>query len=116
MNDENLLIQEVEELTELLRSDPAWNDLRQALRSKGVSIETCFLAGFLEDEAENEYGVVVTYAGEAFEFERSTRTGARGFNRWERTERIEELAEKAFPAVRAALAMTRDTPTTPYRS
>jgi hypothetical protein len=60
MIDKELLIQEVEELTDLLQNDEDWRDLHDLILAKGLDIQNILLAGFHEDEDENEYGVIVT--------------------------------------------------------
>lgn len=57
--------QEVEELTGLLRGDPACEALRRALRRRRVSPDVARLAAFYEDESGVEYGALVTDDGRA---------------------------------------------------
>lgn len=68
--DENLYIQEVEELTNFMRNDDEWSDLRDIISRQGFIVEEVFLVSFYEDE--KEYGVIVTKDKKAFEYTRST--------------------------------------------
>ena len=104
MVDEALLRQEVVELTSFVQTDPAWADLRNAIVSKGLRIDEVFMAGFYEDEIGNEFGGLVTTAGEMFEFQRSSARGSRGFLNWTRVEDVETLAD-SFRAAETALRM-----------
>jgi hypothetical protein len=104
MVDEALLRQEVVELTAFVRHDPAWADLREAIVSQGFRIDEVFMAGFCEDEIGNEYGGLVTTAGEMFEFQRSSARGSRAFLSWKRLGDIEALAD-SFAAAETALRM-----------
>jgi hypothetical protein len=69
---DSLLRQEVQELTQLLRSDPAWEDLRGALSTAGFTSAQVVLLAFYEDETGHEYGLLLTAASEFMEFKRST--------------------------------------------
>lgn len=102
----DLLRQEVEELTELLREDPAWEDLRRALREKDVAPENLVLAGFFEDEDEHEFGAIVTAAGRIFQFQRSSAAGSSGFLEWVERNNPEVLLD-TFPAVVEALSIVK---------
>lgn len=75
-----LYMQEISELTELLREDEDWEDLRSILRLKGFDYNHILLVSFIEDEEENEYGVVVTCDLNVFEYSRSTKDGIDIFN------------------------------------
>jgi hypothetical protein len=102
--DEALLRQEVVELTSFVQRDPTWADLRAAIVSKGLRIDDVFMAGFYEDEIGNEYGGLVTTAGEMFEFQRSSERGSQGFVSWERVADIDMFTE-SFPAAATTLRM-----------
>lgn len=71
-----VLAQEVIEWTELLRHDPSLQSLRILLSSAGFPPEQILLAHFMEDELENEFGVVVTSEKKVFQYSRSTSTTA----------------------------------------
>ncbi|PYQ02730.1 MAG: hypothetical protein DMF82_15220 [Acidobacteria bacterium] len=74
-----LLRLEVEELTEMLRTDDVVEALRTSLRDRGLVIDELLLAGFVEDEDEREWGPIVTKTGTIFLYERSTVHGVTGF-------------------------------------
>lgn len=103
--DRELLRQEVEELTDLLRHDAQWLDLRSTLGSKQLDPERVLLATFYEDEDENEYGIFVTDDRRVFEFKRSTRPGAKPrFSQWvERTG--DDGALREYPQIVEALSL-----------
>jgi hypothetical protein len=73
--DDSLYQQEVEELTEFVRNDEGWADLRNILIEKQFDIPNTWLAAFAEDEDEMEYGVLVTREKKVFEYSRSTADG-----------------------------------------
>jgi hypothetical protein len=98
----DLLRQEVEELTGLLREDPAWADLRKALREEGLALADLVLAGFFEDEDGHEFGAVVTAARRVFQFKRSSAAGSSGFLEWAERDNPEVLLD-TFPAVVEAI-------------
>ena len=101
------LIQDVKNLTELLRTDRAWNDLRLALAKKGLPAEEVLLAGFFEDEVGHEFGAIVTPDLKVIEFRRSTKTAAGRFTKWTRVRNVRKLAEEMFPAVECGVEMAR---------
>lgn len=105
----DLLRQEVSELTELLTDADDWQDLRDAIASKGVSLTGLVLAGFYEDEHENEYGALVDSSGNAYEFVRSSAEGADGFRSWTLVSDPSSLLD-SFPAVEVAIAISRGGP------
>lgn len=72
---DELYRQEVLELTELLREDEDWKDLRDILIKKGFVLNEIVLAAFMEDDEENEYGVIVTPNMKVSEYSRSTKEG-----------------------------------------
>ena len=58
-------------LTGLLRSNeyPLWKRLRELLPERGVDPATAVLAEMFPDDTMLEFGVLVTAAGEVFEFD-----------------------------------------------
>jgi hypothetical protein len=97
------LRQEVKELTDLLRNDPAFADLRELLTAHGLSPTETLLAGFIGSEDDSMYGVFVTGALGCVVFE----TGPAGdLFRWESTDDLDALAED-FRAVAVGVAMKR---------
>ena len=69
---DELYKQEILELTELLREDEEWEDLRNILVKNGFDLNQLLLVSFVEDEEENEFGVIVTKDLKAIEYSRST--------------------------------------------
>ncbi len=103
-SNDDLLEQEVDELTEMLRNDASWEGLRNALAMRGFAADEVLLAGFMEDEADGEYGAIVTRSGQVYEYERDTgRNAPAGFTRFERVVDASKLSRDAYPAVEVAL-------------
>lgn len=70
----DLLREEIEELTDLLRNDEddLWTDLQESLRKKGFDPATSLLVSYVEDEEDGtEYGVLVTPDRRVIEFQRN---------------------------------------------
>ena len=102
-----LLRQEVNELTDLLRHDKSWADLRQALEKKGLRVDKLLLVGFMENETGGEWGAVITDALQIFEYRRNTSSKASNrFTRWREVTNVDELAE-IFAAAKTGLKMAR---------
>ena len=80
---------------------------RTAIVRQGLRIDEFVMAGFYEDESGNEYGGLVTTAGEMFEFQRSSARGSRGFLSWKRVGDVSTLAH-SFAAAQTALRMATD--------
>lgn len=59
MPTEQVLRIEVEELTEMLRTDEAFADLRAALITRNLRPEDVLLGGLIGGEEETSYGVFV---------------------------------------------------------
>lgn len=105
--DEADLRLEIEELTDLLRNDATWANLREILREKGFDPATTLLASFMEDEECNEYGVLVTREKRVIEYQRCMINGQDNSASWvtvDITNRPERLAD--YPQVPIALALT----------
>jgi hypothetical protein len=107
MNDEDedeLLRQEIEELTDMLRNDETWDNLRTILRDKGFDPETTLLVSFMEDDEDREFGVLVMSNGRVVEYQRNTATDdAASFEATDITNDSERLED--YPQVPIALAM-----------
>lgn len=66
---ENIIYQqEIEELTNLLRFDEFWTDLKTALEQEGFDIDNTLLVSFVEDEEDKECGVLVTSEKKVYEY------------------------------------------------
>lgn len=107
--DEQLLEQEVHELTEMLRTDPILEGLRQALSKRGFAYSDVLLAGFMESEDERERGAIVSKSGEVYKYERETSANApTEFKTFSRVKNVDRLIRDEFEAVRVALQMVKD--------
>jgi hypothetical protein len=104
-----LLVQEVNELTALLREDPAWKDMRNLLKQKGLVPGACFLAGFMESEERHECGVIVGPDGVVYEFERRTATKKQAARliRWNTVKDVAALTAQSFPALMVGVELAR---------
>lgn len=69
---DKLLVQEVEELTSLIREFGEWSEIRGVVQSGGHDPESDLLASFTESEEGEEWGVVVTKMRMVFEWFRNT--------------------------------------------
>jgi hypothetical protein len=96
-----LLEQEVSELTDLLRNDESFADLRDALASKGVPPSTTILAGFMESEDYIMYGVVLTEDRRCIRFEIDPDGNV---TQWDLIEDLDVLADD-FQAVNVGVEM-----------
>jgi hypothetical protein len=101
---EEQLEQEVRELTDLLRTDATFADLREALATKGLSASDTILAGLVEGEDESRYGVVLTADRQCVLFE-SDPDGS--LIRWEIVEDPSTLTTD-FQAVGVGIAMQKE--------
>jgi hypothetical protein len=66
---EELLQQEVRELTDLLRNADSFSGLRDVLATKGLPASEVILAGLIEGEDESRCGVILTASHECVRFE-----------------------------------------------
>ncbi len=93
---------EVEELTELLRSDDAFSDLRAALTAHHMPLEDYLLGGLIGGEDNSSYGVFVGRDGVCTVFDI---VGDGEVTRWERVEDPESLRRDSFGAINVARAL-----------
>lgn len=102
-----VLEQEVIELTQLMRGDPVWEDLRAILRRRKIDPGTCLLGGFMETEDGQEYGVLVTREMKAIEYQRRVRIGKQRPQvlLWREVKDVDALARSDFPALPVALKL-----------
>ena len=97
---DSVLLEELGELTVAFRTDPYFEFLRELLASQDVMPDRCMLAGFMESEEGEEWGLVVRPDFTSFEYHRD--------NEAEESSEIEILREfddpeeaaKFFPAAR----------------
>ena len=94
---------EVIELTDLMREDGDFADIREILAARGLPPDDTLLAGLIGGEDDSLSGVLITGAGECVLFE----TGARGsLVRWEPVDDIGRL-DTDFDAVAVGIEMKR---------
>lgn len=94
---------EVEELTELLREDSDFADLRRIVTAQGLALDDTLLAGLISGEDDSQYGVLIGEAGRCYVFQTDSR-GA--MTRWEAVEDVSVLADD-FDAVAVGVEMKR---------
>ena len=98
------LRQEVTELTDLMREDSDFADIRKILAAQGLQPEDTLLAGLITGGDDRQYGVLITGAGQCVLFE----TDARGtLILWETVDDIARL-ENDFDAVAVGVEMKRN--------
>lgn len=103
---DELYKQEVLELTELLREDEDWEDLRGILKVKGFDLNQILLVSFMEDEEENEYGVIVTRDLNVSEYSRSTKEGNNNAGSFKLNDITNELDK--YPQISVAINMIKN--------
>ena len=97
-----LLELEVRELTDLLRYDGNFSDLREALAARGLMVSETILVGLIGGEDNGDYGAMLTAGGHCMVFE----TDSDGsLTRWERVD-ITTL-EDSFEAIAVGVSMQR---------
>lgn len=100
---EELLQQEVRELTSLLRHADSFADLRDALAARGLAASQIILAGLIEGEDESRYGVILTANQECIRFEADP---GGSLTRWENIDNPDVLTS-GFQAVSVGISMMR---------
>lgn len=101
--------QEVLELTELLRNNEEWGDLREILIEKGFNLSQIALVSFIEDDEENEYGVIVTKDIKTIEYSRSTQNGKNNADNFKIKDITNEKNEiNKYPQIDAAIGMIKN--------
>lgn len=101
--------QEIMELTELLNEDEQWEDLKSILIEAKFDISTIALVSFMEDDDENEYGVIVSKELKIHKYERKTQEGKNNidnFNMVNITECKDELDK--YPQIAIAIDMIKN--------
>ena len=98
-----LLQQEVQELTDLLRHANSSADLREVLAARGSPASETILAGLIEGEDESRYGVILTANQKCVRFE----TASNGsLKKWEIINEPDTLTS-AFKAVSVGISMVK---------
>lgn len=100
---EEVLQQEVRELTDLLRYHDSFADFRDTLAASGSPASETILAGLIEGEDNSRYGVILTASEECILFEAAPNGSLT------RLEIIDELdaLTSAFKAVSIGVSMMR---------
>lgn len=104
---EELYKQEIFELTELLNEE--WDDLKSIIIQAGIDLRRTALASFMEDEDENEYGVLVNKDLKILQYERKTqeaKNNIENFKMFDITENEEELIK--YPQITVAIDMIKN--------
>jgi hypothetical protein len=100
---EELLQQEVRELTKLLRQADSFANLRDVLVAKGSPASGTILVGLIEGEDESRCGVILTAGQECIRFE----TAPDGsLTTWQIINELDALMSD-FQAVSAGISMMR---------
>jgi hypothetical protein len=68
---ERLAREDIEEWTEMLRSNASWSDLRDQLAARGADPSSVLLAAFMESEDCEQFGAVVIPGRRVLAFKRS---------------------------------------------
>lgn len=101
--------QEVLELTELLRYDEEWRDLRDILTEKGFNLSQIALVSFMEDDEENEYGVIVTKDIKISEYSNSTQNEKNNVDNFKIKDITNEKDEiDKYPQISVAIDMIKN--------
>lgn len=101
--------QEVLELTKLLRDDEDWGDLRDILTEKGFNLSQIALVSLMEDDEENEYGVIVTKDIKISEYSRSTQNGNNNIDNFKIKDITNEKDEiDKYPQISVAIDMIKN--------
>jgi hypothetical protein len=100
---EELLKQEVRELTELLRHEDSSANIRGVLAAKGLDASRTILAGLIDGLDGSRYGVVLTPSQECVVFEMAPNDS---LVRWEIINEPDSL-KSAFQAVSIGISMLR---------
>lgn len=101
-SDEALLRQEVLELTDMLRAEEGFSEIRRFLREKGLDPSTVSLAGFVEDSDGFEGGVIVTPQRCVYHYTRNAYSNE--LKGWNEISDPASLLE-TYPAVELAMKM-----------
>ncbi|BBH70816.1 hypothetical protein ACTI_75010 [Actinoplanes sp. OR16] len=101
--DDSELRLEVQELTELLREDSDFRNLRVLLAAHGLRASEVLLAGLIGSEDNSEYGVFITKDLRCFCFELGP---SNQLIRWEQVANVGPLLDD-FSALTVGIAMMR---------
>jgi hypothetical protein len=106
MNNDGLM-EEVLELTSMLKNSSSLKELRLAILEQGIDPLDAFLVSFFEDEMLNEYGVIVSKDGSVYEYERNNdKEYSKTFDKWGKIYDVEK-AKIEYPQISIALALLK---------
>jgi hypothetical protein len=100
---EELLEQEVTELTDLLRHEDSFASIREMLAAKGLSASELVLAGLIDGIDGSRYGVILTHGYECIRFEIAP-NGSLAM--WDKIDELDDL-KSGFQAVPTGISMMR---------
>lgn len=103
---DELYKQEILELTELLKNDEEWEDLRNILNEQNIDLKHIALVSFTEDEEENEYGIIIFKDLKIIEYSRFTGYGDNNFCIIDITSDKEEINK--YPQIGIAIDMIKN--------
>ena len=105
---EELYKQEIIELTELLNEDEEWEDLKNILVQAKIDLNMTVLVSFMEDDEENEYGVIVSKDLKICKYVRKTQEGKNNIENFEMVDITEDKEEiNKYPQIAIAIDMIR---------
>lgn len=103
---DELYKQEILKLTGLLKNNSEWEDLRNVLNEKGINIKHFTLVSFIEDEEENEYGILVSKDIKVIQYLRTTKYGDNNFSIIDITNNKYEINK--YPQIHIAIHMIKN--------
>lgn len=105
---DELYKQEIIELTELLNEDEEWDDLRGILVQAGIDLSKIVLVSFMEDDEENEYGVIVNKELKVSKYVRKTQKEKNNIENFEMADITDEEEEfNKYPQISVAIDMIK---------
>ena len=108
-NMDELYKQEILELTDLLINDESLNNLRTLLIKNKLDLNDILLVSFVEDDQENEYGVIVDKDTNIYKYSRSTKNWALNIHSFKIKNISNEIDEiKKYPQIAIAIHMIKN--------
>jgi|GEM_PF-2695846 len=103
--EEHLLKEEVEELTEMLRSDEAFDNVRDCLAKQEFAVNDVLLAGWIESEDGWQGGAIVHMnTKHIYLFEINDWRTSTSFDKWDKVQSIKSAVAE-YPAVEVAVSL-----------
>lgn len=98
---------QINELTDLVRHDSEWEDLRSILTASDFDPDVILLVSFMEDEEEREYGIFVKKdTKKIYAYERSTARGENDIHHFTVEDVTGDLnTKRKHPEIQVALDM-----------